>query len=260
MLKNTLILFSLLLPGQPSIAQITATDFNIVVRAFHAEYDQELKTKNQLIVVNPATNPQSVGLWWNLDDIHAAYSSLYDSDTKILTHYLFLLGGYARLKGMTRDGVAATLCHELGHGIAGEPYKYNEYEKTDVSVEGQADYFAFRYCLPRIFKRLPATNPVKPVSAYTDSLCRTIPATSYEFCTRAFETLETERTFFKLNPKDPNTTYDKPDSSVVDSIETDPYYYPSSQCRIDTMMNGLLGKERPRCWYKPPGPAIVKNN
>lgn len=232
-------------------AQISEADFSLVAKAFHDEYDSELKAKNQTITVNVASSPAMVGFWWKLDDVRASYASLYDKENKILNHYLFLLGGYARLPGMTRDGVAATLCHELGHGIGGEPYEKFEYEETDVSVEGQADYFAFRYCLARIFKRLPPVGPVKPLNAYTDSVCKTLPSTSYEFCTRAFQTLESERTFFKLNPEDPNSEYDKHDASIASHVVHDPYHYPSSQCRLDTMMNGILGKDRPRCWYAP---------
>lgn len=251
MIKNTFLVLVLLLAGFKSFAQISEADFEIVIRAFHAEYDSELKTKNQSIVVNPASNPQMVGFWWKLDEIRAAYSSMFDEETKTQQHYLFLLGGYARMKGMTRDAVAATLCHELGHGIAGEPYKVFEYEETNVSVEGQADYFAFRYCLPRIFKRLPAQYAVKALNAYTESQCQTVAKESYQFCTRAFQTLEAERTFFRLSPDDPNTEFDKHDRSVASKVVTDPYYYPSSQCRLDTMMNGILGKERPHCWYVP---------
>lgn len=248
--KNICALF-IILTSLNTFAQITEADFNLVTLAFHEEYDAELKAKNQIISINPASSPAMIGFWWKLDEVRAAYSSLYDNDTKFLTHYLFLLGGYARMKGMTRDGVAATLCHELGHGIGGKPFKNYEFEDTDVSVEGQADYFAFRYCLARIFKRLPPAQPIKPVNAYTDSLCKAVPTASYTFCTRAFQTLESERTFFKLNPADPDSEYDKHDPLVVTKIEKDPYHYPSSQCRLDTMMNGILGKERPRCWYVP---------
>lgn len=254
MLKNTLVLvftYALFFTSSYTHAQITEADFRLVTQAFHDEYDSELKSRNQAISINPASSPAMIGFWWKLDEVRAAYSSLFDKDTKILTHYLFLLGGYARMSGMTRDGVAATLCHELGHGIGGGPYKNYEFEDTDVSVEGQADYFAFRYCLARIFKRLPPTGPVKPLSDYTDSLCKNRPVTSYAFCTRAFQTLESERTFFKLNPDDPNSSYDQHDPTTVASVEKDPYFYPSTQCRLDTMMNGILEKERPRCWYAP---------
>lgn len=250
MIKNISALL-IFLSSLSTFAQITEADFNLVTKAFHDEYDSELKAKNQNISINPASSPAMIGFWWKLDEVRAAYSSLFDKDTQILTHYLFLFGGYARMKGMTRDGVAATLCHELGHGIGGEPYKNYEFEDTDVSVEGQADYFAFRYCLGRIFKRLPPAQSVKPPNAYTDSICKTVPDASYAFCTRAFQTLESERIFLKLNPDDPNSEYDKPDLSIVVTVNKDPYHYPSSQCRLDTMINGILGKERPRCWYAP---------
>ena len=168
------------------------------------------------------------------------------------------MGGYGRLPGMTRDGVVATLCHELGHGIGGAPYKVNDFENTQVSVEGQADYFAYRYCVPRIFKRLNPAAPVKPVNDYTDKQCRSLPPASYNQCTRAFQSLESERLFFRLNPDDPNTEYDHRDSTVVKTVDTNPYFYPTSQCRLDTMMNGILGKERPSCWHTSDTPTKKK--
>jgi hypothetical protein len=152
---------------------------------------------------------------------------------------------------MSRDGVIATLCHELGHGIGGPPYKDYDEVETDVSVEGQADYFAYRYCLERIFRRLPPDTKIKPVNEFTDKQCKTLPASSYAFCTRAFQSLESERIFFRLNPNDPDSDYDAHDTSTVNAVNPDPYHYPSSQCRLDTMMNGILRKERPRCWFAP---------
>lgn len=243
-----LLLFSIPVLTQ---AQVSIETLKTVVAAFHAEYDQELATKQSRIVVNPAPTPAQPDFWWNLADVRAAYAALYDKDSKVLTHYLYLLGGYGKLAGMTQDGIAATLCHELGHGIGGPPYKAYKDEDTDVSVEGQADYFAFRYCLPRIFKRLKPNAEVKSVNAHTDSLCKHIPQARYSLCTRVFQALEVERTFFRLNKEDPTTNYSTPDSSISTEVNKDPYFYPSSQCRLDTMMAGLFEKERPRCWYLP---------
>lgn len=233
-----------------SKAQITKTELGEIANGFYAEYNTELRLENQIIVINPAPNENMKDLWWNLEDVRASYAGFHDKEAGLFFHYLYMFGGYARLNGMTYDGVVATLCHELGHGIGGAPYKLYDNEET-ISVEGQSDYFAFRSCLPRMFKRLPAKTSVKPVNAYTDQQCKKLPTTSYDFCTRAFQTLESERLFFRLNLEDPNTEYDKHDPSVSTSINQDPYFYPSSQCRLDTMMNGILGLERPRCWFVP---------
>jgi hypothetical protein len=37
--------------------------------------------------------------------------------------------------------------------------------------------------------------------------------------------------------------------NVVDELDLSPSFYPEAQCRLDTMINGLLSLERPVCWY-----------
>src|SRR5690606_9265008 len=59
-----------------------------------------------------------------------------------------MLGGLARHKSITPDGLAYVVCHELGHHLGGFP------KKTWPSVwsnEGQADYFANLKCLRKVF-------------------------------------------------------------------------------------------------------------
>jgi hypothetical protein len=238
-------------------AQITGEDLGKIIESFHKEYDAELKQKKSRIEINPVVGANLKTFWWDLDQVHASYSGYFDQDENVFIHYLYLLGGYGRLPGMTRDGVVATLCHELGHGLGGAPYKVNDFETTQVSVEGQADYFAYRYCVPRIFKRLNAAAAVKPVNDYTDKQCRTLPKASYSVCTRSFQSLESERLFFRLNPDDPNSEYDRRDSTIAKTINTDAYFYPTSQCRLDTMMNAILGKDRPSCWFTTTVPSKI---
>jgi hypothetical protein len=245
------VLFAALFLCSLAQAQISKVDLEIVSRALHQAYDQELLTLRQRFVINPESNPSMKDFWWNLNDVRASYSSLEEEDG-VLVHYLFLFGGYARLKGMSRDGVAATLCHEMGHGVGGAPYKdQGSKDVPPVSVEGQADYYAFRVCLRKVFQFLPPAAPVKPLNSWTDSLCRSGSAADYQFCTRAFQTLESERIFFRLSPTEPDTFYDRPDLSVAHEVNLDMEYYPSTQCRLDTMINGILQRPRPACWLKP---------
>lgn len=132
-LFNLLCLFLFSIPVLTQ-AQVSLETLKTVVAAFHAEYDQELASTKSRFIVNPAPTPAQPDFWWSLHDIRAAYAALYDKDTKILTHYLYLLGGYGKL---------------------------------------------------------------------------------------------------------------------ASEVNKDPYFYPSSQCRLDTMMAGLFEKERLRCWYLP---------
>ncbi|MNY34686.1 hypothetical protein D3C86_1690450 [compost metagenome] len=152
---------------------------------------------------------------------------------------------------MTPDTVIATLCHELGHGIGGLPLKKKK-DLEPISTEGQSDYFAYRICLERMFKRVRATAPVLAVSPFVERICRTQSASAedLEFCFRGFQTLEIERMLFKQS-QNIETSYETPDTSVVSEVNHSETYYPSAQCRIDTMIAGLLKLERPLCWWAP---------
>lgn len=225
-------------------------EFKKLVDVFHQEFDQELRQKNSLMIINNPTGGDA-DFWWKMDQRHASYSSYQDPNGS-LTHFLFLFGGYARIPGMTIEGVAMTLCHELGHGIGSAPLKECG-EKRCASVEGQADYFAARFCIKRILKRLPVTLST-PLDSYTEQKCqeRFKTKSELEMCYRSFRVLENERLFFRTEEGSAvETYYDRPDLSVVDKVELDPYFYPEAQCRLDTMVNGILELERPLCWWRP---------
>ncbi len=229
-------------------AQIQLQDLKTVINVLHNEFGPELQQKNERLFINNPPPNADPNFWWNLDTVHASYGSYYEGDVR--HHYLFLMGGYARLPGMTVDGVVATICHELGHGAGGAPFKRRD-ERAQVSTEGQSDYFAYRYCLPRVLEKLPAQQPVKPVNAHTDQLCQSAypDESGYQYCTRAFQILEVEKMYFKKTTgQEPQ--YETPDTTVVDEVELEETFYPSPQCRLDTMMAGILKQPRPACWFR----------
>lgn len=250
---KTLILFLFIgLISQNVKAEVSLPEFKKLVTYFHAEFDQELRAKNSIMLINNPPNPSTPDFWWNMPQRHASYSGYLGPEGQI-THYLFLFGGYAAIKGMTPEGVAMTLCHELGHGIGGMPLK-DSGEKVRASVEGQADYFAARFCIKRMLKYFPVKTPVTPLDHFVEVSCKENYKTQIdrEICFRAFGVLEMERLYFRTQPEEETETwYDRPDLSVTNEINLDPYFYPSPQCRLDTMVNGILGKERPLCWWKP---------
>ncbi|WPU66417.1 hypothetical protein [Peredibacter starrii] len=232
-------------------AQVTLAEFQIIKAVFEAEFGPELKAQNARLNINRPPTPATPNFWWDLEAAHASYSGYKDPQTGIQDHNLYLFGGYGKMVGMTMDGVAMTLCHELGHGIGGAPYK-NKTDNIQASTEGQSDYYAARYCIKRIFKRLPEEVPVKAPDTYTAKLCEAKfkKSEDLKLCYRGFQELEVERIF--LRTQGPNDTYyDTPDKTVVKKTDLSPTFYPSPQCRLDTMMAGLLEKERPRCWFAP---------
>lgn len=236
----------------PAQAQISLTEFQVVSAVFQAEFAEDMTARNATLTINRPPSPQAPNFWWNLDQVHASYSGYKDDDFH--EHNLFLFGGYARMKGMTVDGVAMTLCHELGHGIGGSPFK-DKGDDSEVSTEGQSDYFAARECIKRVFRRLPETQPVLAPSSYTSQLCASRFKTEEDLylCHRGFQVLEVERIFLRtqLRQEETDVSYETPDPAIVTEMDLSPTFYPSAQCRLDTMVAGILEEERPRCWWAP---------
>lgn len=233
-------------------AQVSYSQFQDVVKVFHQVFDQELRKKNEVLVVNNSAASESQDIWWNFSDRHASYSSYRGSDG-VRIHFLFMFGGFARISGMTQDGLAMTLCHELGHGVGGAPYK-DSGDNYLVTVEGQADYFAARNCIKKIYAVLPAREPSATSNPWAQNQCRShfSELSDYKMCLRAFQSLEVEREFFRTQPGiEAETHFETPDLSVSDRVNLHAYFYPSAQCRLDTMMAGILEKSQPCCWWAP---------
>ena len=193
---------------------------------------------------------------------------------------IILFGGMARHPEMTTNGLAAILCHELGHHLGGAPKKFRGRSKKRSwsSAEGQADYFAGTKCLPLFFGEsveslnLAAHVQDKEVQKI-DEKCGTD-----QVCSRiALAGLSVSRVFASLKGY-----YQMPSFELEDQTEVwqTNYGHPTPQCRLDTIVsaarcnvsphreldnidptvgtcyreensvNEVLGA-RPLCWYKP---------
>lgn len=247
-MKRLILLFLISVVPLESFAQISRAQLTDIQAAFIQEYSAELAVNKSVLSINKGT-PANPDMWWNLDVVHASYVTIREEG--IRQHNLYVFGGYARLPGMTADGVVAVLCHELGHGIGGAPFKDNG-EKELVSTEGQSDYFAYNSCLPRMFRRIPPATTPQAASDKIEQICIAKSSSKAELlnCYRLFAVLEIERAYFAEHVSTPSKTdYDTPDESVASKLNLDPYYYPSNQCRIDTMMAGYFKDPRPQCWF-----------
>lgn len=128
-----------------------------------------------------------------------------------------MFGGFARYLNMNTPAFMGVICHEIGHHIAGEPtYPTSSWK---AACEGQSDYFA-QTCLTTFFTPSTAKQAGLILAGALASLAH--------------------------DSKVP--TYETPDKSVV----TKTYCaHPKAQCRADTYMAGIMGLERPLCWFKP---------
>ena len=66
-------------------------------------------------------------------------------------YHLEVPGGMSKYYLITEEGFIATICHELGHLLAGSPTKG---QGGNISVEGQSDYFSSSKCLSRMLLKI----------------------------------------------------------------------------------------------------------
>ncbi len=220
-----------------SYTQVTFNEYKQVKSALENTYEI-LRNDNRRLLINAVSEGLPENYWWNLEVSHASYVNVGD------VHHIYLMGGLAREKFMTPDGLALIGCHELGHGLAGSPFK-NPLSANDylVSVEGQSDYFATKECLKIVFDFLPAMRNINQSSIYK-SLCKHSDVN----CLRMLTAIESELNLFQKNT-DIVLTVDGTSDIIVEKINHSPYYYPDPQCRIQTMVHGVLELPRPSCWY-----------
>lgn len=190
---------------------------------------------------------------------------------------IMMLGGMARHPEMTRDGLLTILCHEIGHHLGGAPKKFRG--RTQLrswsSAEGQSDYYASLYCLPKIFNEetsLSDTSLSFPKSSRESVVMK---CGNNLLCQRiALAGLTVGRLFASLKDY-----YDMPSFQETDPTEVweTNYGHATPQCRLDTILAGAncsvssskkldpvdptIGTcsralnssrgVRPLCWYKP---------
>lgn len=197
--------------------------------------------------------------------------------------------------GLTEDVLATIVCHEVGHLFGGFPMKWSPDEDlaskhTVIAVEEQADYFAGKDCLPRLWAADSARNAAAYAQLATAARADCDSAWSSEadrgICARTALAAETFGGWLALRHGTAVPALATPDSTQVDQTSMS---YASDQCRVDTLFQGALCARRapsgvipgltaygnytaeteaaaapyactegmgarPRCWFKPNDP------
>lgn len=190
---------------------------------------------------------------------------------------IYLMGGHARRKYMSRDAYLSIICHEIGHHLGGFPKKE---KPVWSSAEGQADYYSTLKCLRNIFayenanelkfnlKSLPKSVVSNCQKQFPDkkdqNICLRSAKASQDYGRMLKHRWEEEKPLSLLTP----------DRQVVTEMI---FSYPSRQCRVDTKYQGSLCNRpvdsdvrdddpragacheeqgdkmgmRPRCWFSP---------
>lgn len=148
---------------------------------------------------------------------------------------VIVYGGTAAVTNGSEDTFALILCHETGHLYGGRPVGE---EHNFLSVEGQADYWATMVCFPKILPGLSERTPSKESVDYCKGEAK---------CARTVDAAVALTAQFADNRSLPHPKLSTPDPTIVDTLN---FTHPSPQCRLDTMIAGMKGNPRPRCWFK----------
>lgn len=226
---------------------ISERNFNSIVNALKREFTNDFRSHGQQFLIEHN--------WQNNEE--NAFAS--QNGNQALIH---MLGGYAR--AMNEDAFLMVGCHEIGHHLAGAPH----YSGSNMSTEGQSDYFATSQCMRRMLRHQDNKTFIQRHGAHY----------SVRFdCNRAWG-VDTADSYLCMRSimaamnlrlrKFPNQRemLNSKDYSVVGSTYE---RHPAPQCRFDTHRAGALcpmsegsgranclagrvrenSGARPRCWY-----------
>ena len=233
---KTIFLTLFLLLSHSSYSAISKTELDSIFKTFHEVYNPLINSNEMILFNSPMVGDLQ---WWDIDVFRAAYHGDENESTGEFSHYIWVFGGLAKKPYMTVDGVALIICHELGHGFGGPPYKDN-----GVTTEGQSDYYSTEYCLQEFMDRYTQQIHTDHLPEEIKSACN-----NDSICLRAFVAVETRIEAFRQN-EGIETSLTAQDETIVDEMNTSDTFYPSHQCRIDTHKASILKLPRPKCWYK----------
>lgn len=150
------------------------------------------------------------------------------------------------------DAYAEVICHELGH-ILGDTAYEKQAAGQRFSPEAASDYFAGAVCLQKLFKVFPEQQPLLPDPVVIENcrnhyqeineqkICQRVALAGFSFFTAFHHGLA------KLVPQIKHDKfYALPDFNKKDKGFYD--FYPSLQCRTETIANAALCKSSERLW------------
>ena len=180
---------------------------------------------------------------------YIAAGSTYDGEN----FKVMLWGGLVRARYMTLGGVAAVICHEIGHKLGGQPHqKFNGHEADWSSAEGQADTFAATRCLPQMYDNLKSFFPdylLTERDPATAQICAstTDPDKCRWIASSGIELIQSMQVYFDLEIPMANPTIWAPEKPS-DTLHTQ---YPTYQCRMDIFKSGAVDPSASRlpCWF-----------
>jgi hypothetical protein len=178
---------------------------------------------------------------------------------------------------ITLDTYALILCHEIGHHLGGAP-------RSNMSYEGEADYFGNLKCMRRYLGSLSSTDLYAqrpPMSLIARCQSSFQSADDVQICARSLAAAQVLGNILKdvTHQKGDQPSLDESDPKVVQVTDTG---HPKAQCRLDTFRTGALcmvpvreelsdtdtnagacnpnrdsSNRRPPCWFADPAAPIL---
>ena len=218
--------------GSPNVSNVSERDYIETINEFQNRFQEKVtaKTGKPFVIPNEWSSPY-----------FAAYAIKKDDFMQVS-----LWGGTVRAQGMKKVMMAAILCHELGHILAGVPQQTIPGSEW-ASTEGQSDFYAGSQCLPEYLRDHPELVSLTDIAPQILQMCG-----DNVDCERTAQTGWDLVNFFQkysyheFIPVSLDV-HEKPAKELV--LNT----YPSDQCRLDTFLAGAqcqLGSEcrAPTCW------------
>ena len=151
------------------------------------------------------------------DSDHASYAG----GVAIRDQKITMIVGSDQLSKYSDEALRFITCHEIGHILAGPPYKNNSHtsKKYRLSYESQSDYWAGLKCLPLI-----STSPLLDAQSFFNELSDSL------------------KDIVGDNPFYAHPIPGKTENYIYHSE------YASFQCRYNTVDAGLNNQLKPNCW------------
>lgn len=203
--------------------------------------------------------------WWFESNWNSNTVNIYAKKEKVPWNKwtIQVHGALARMSQLTKDGFYLAICHELGHLVGGFPQK----DYTQMSAEGQADYYATHVCARKIFGAMEKKRPLLRGDVKVE-LCDKNFDTVFDqnVCYRSlFAAKSLADTLYVANKQVRSPEIDQPDTFKVKLTYQ---LHTPAQCRLDTYIAGILCdkvwddkripternavcRNRPACWYAP---------
>jgi hypothetical protein len=207
---------------QKIVTGLTQEQYNAVIKKVEDVYSPIFREQGKTLFIDSDWTDSTVN----------AFADIFDGKARVR-----LYGGLARHPVMTVDGLALTICHEIGHHLGGVPKIKNSELYKWASVEGQADYFATLKCLRRVFEKDENTVPGEVPEILKTECEKNHTAEDARICVRSGLAGLAIGALFSELQKTPAGSLSTPDKTEV--LETNPDH-PRAQCRLDTFFQGAI--------------------